>query len=341
MDSIDVLIVAAMVSGALFLAPTAAGAREPATPHQVIRDFEATFDVHPGEPTNHARAMCARGEFVGTSAASMLTRSRLFAGHPVPVVAQFSVSRGNASSRSAHEMALEFRLSDGSRQHMAMLSTPVFAASEPLVFNEMIKAVKPDPNTGEPDQGRLRDFLDSHPDAFAQSNFLAATEPPASYANSAYFSIHTFRFIDADGRTHFVRWRFIPDDGEQRTPASQRVSTHGSSMEERLSERLRRGPVRWDMMVYVGESNDTTDNASIAWPEGRQHLKAGTLTITQATPGIAADCESARFDPLIVADGIALSDDPVLLLRSPSYAIAFVGRLSQALGSPRAVVVDR
>jgi catalase len=95
------------------------------------------------------------------------------------------------------------------------------------------------------------------------------------------------------------------------------------------------------MIVYVGESDDTTDNASIAWPAGRQHFKAGTLTITQGEPEMAADCQKPGFDPLIVADGIAPSDDPVLFLRSPTYASAFVGQLSRALGAPHAAVADR
>lgn len=335
------LHVAAAICAALLLATTTAGAREAMTPDQIIRTFEDTFDVHPGQPTNHLDTVCTHGEFVGTSAASALSRSRLFAGLPVAVLVRFSVIGGDARSRTAREMALEFRLPDGSVQHMAMLNTPVFVASEPLTFNEMIKAVKPDPSTGEPDHGRLQEFLNAHPAAFAQSNFLAAADTHLSYADSPFFSIHTFQFIDAEGRTHSVRWRFIPEDREQRLTPSPEVSTHASSLEQGLSERLRRGPVRWDMIVYVGAPDDTTDNASIAWPEGRQHFKAGTLTIARHEPETAAACEKAEFDPLIVADGIAPSDDPVLLFRSPTYAIAFVGRLSRALGAPHAAIVDR
>ena len=338
--SIAVRIAAAAISAAL-VATTAAGAGEAFTPQQVIQAFEDTFDVHPGQRRNHPDTICARGEFVSTSAASVLSRSRLFAGYPLPVVARFSVIGGDARAERARELALEFRLPDGSLQHMAMLNTPVFVPSEPLTFNEMIKAVKPAASTGEPDQERLHDFLRLHPDAFARSNFLAAADPSPGYASSPYFSIHTFRFIDAAGRTHFVRWRFLPAEEEKRMTESQAVWPRGNSMAQRLLERLRTGPVRWDMIVYVGQPGDTTDNASIAWPESRRHFKAGTLTITQAGPESAADCEKAGFDPLIVADGIGLADDPVLLFRSPTYAIAFVGRLARALGSPPAAVVDR
>ena len=335
------LLAAATILALLVLATTATFAGESATTDQVINTFEDTFDVHPGHRASHANTMCVQGDFVGTSAASALSRSRLFGGPPVTVVGRFSVIGGHAGGSSARELALEFRLPDGSLQHMAMLNTPVFVAAQPLTFNEMIKAVKPDPSTGQPDEGKLRDFLDSHPDAFAHWNFLAATDPTPGYANSAYFSIHTFRFIDADGRTHFVRWRFVPLDAEKWLAPSRVAWTYGSLTEERLLEQLRRGPVRWDMIVFVGQPEDTTDNSAIAWPESRRHFKAGTLRITRASPESAADCQKAAFDPLIVADGIAVADDPILLFRSPSYARAFVGRLSRALGPAQVSVVDR
>jgi catalase len=82
-------------------------------------------------------------------------------------------------------------------------------------------------------------------------------------------------------------------------------------------------------LVYVGEPGDPQDNPTLAWPESRKHFTAGTLTITLATPqqkGMA--CEPINFDPLIMADGIAPTNDPVLLFRSPAYAVSFAKRLS-------------
>src|SRR5215469_1170616 len=202
-------IIAATTVFAVLCTATPAGAGGPVTSDPVIKGFEAAFDLQPSRSAKQANVICIQGQFIGTSAASALSRSRLFAGHPVPVVARFSMVDAHASGRGALEMALEFRFPDGSLQHMAMLDTPLFVPAQPATFSEMIKAVKPDPSTGEPDQSRLHDFLDSHPDAFAQWQFGAVTEPISNYANSPYFSIHTFRFIDTDGRTHFVRWRFI------------------------------------------------------------------------------------------------------------------------------------
>ena len=39
-------------------------------------------------------------------------------------------------------------------------------------------------------------------------------------------------------------------------------------------------------------------------------------------------CEPINFDPLIMADGIAPTNDPILLFRSPAYAVSFAKRFS-------------
>jgi hypothetical protein len=44
-------------------------------------------------------------------------------------------------------------------------------------------------------------------------------------------------------------------------------------------------------------------------------------------PQEGAECKNINYDPLVMNDGIAPTDDPVLLFRSPSYAVSFVKRL--------------
>jgi catalase len=324
-----------LFSVAILTISSAAHAAETAsevTPAQIINSFEGTYGVHPGQRRNHIKGTCATGEFVATPTAAALSRSRLFSGTTVPVVARFSVGGGNPNvpdaTRNVRGMALEFRLSDGNRQHMTMINTPVFGAAFPSTFNDMILASKPDPSTGKPDPNTLRAFFASHPDALAQSSFLMKNGPPESYANSAYFSVHTFKFLDASGGVHLVRWRFVPHDGEKRLTAAEVTTAPKDFLEQRLIERVSKAPALWDMVVYVGEPGDPEDNGTIAWPETRKHFKAGTLTITRAITQSGAECEKINFDPLVMADGIAPTNDPVLLFRSPSYGISFAKRLS-------------
>ena len=64
--------------------------------------------------------------------------------------------------------------------------------------------MEPDPAIGKPNPDALKAFAATHPDITGQENFLADHNPPPSYANSAYFGIHAFKFIDKDNRTTLV-----------------------------------------------------------------------------------------------------------------------------------------
>jgi len=212
---------------------------------------------------------------------------------------------------------------------MTMLNTPVFGAAHPKTFLDLMIAKTPDPATGKPDPEKMKAFKASHPDNRAQAEFLAKNNPPASYTTSSYFGIHTFKFIDRDDKTTLVRWRFAPQDGERRLSDAELKSAAPDFLEPALMERVKQGPVRWDMVVTIGAPGDPETDPTLAWPTDRQEVKVGTLTLASASPqrkGIG--CEPINYDPLVMADGIAATDDPVLRFRSPVYAISFAKRTS-------------
>jgi catalase len=210
-----------------------------------------------------------------------------------------------------------------------MINVPIFAAASPASFRDAIVAAKPDPKTGQPDPEKLKAYAATHPDAMALTQLSSHHTPTANYYQTTFFSIHTFKFIDAKNTEHLVRWRFVPRDGTKEMTAAEMKAAPHDFLEKNLIERTGKGPAVWDMIVYVGEPGDPQDNPTLAWPETRRHFKAGTLTITQATPqqkGVA--CEPINFNPLVMADGIAPTNDPVLLFRSPAYAVSYAKRLS-------------
>jgi catalase len=323
------LVVATPLVAASADSPRAGGAE--VTPQGVVEALEETYGVHPGERRNHTKGTCALGEFVGRPEAAAYSRSALFSGRPVPVVARFSLAGGdpNASDaeRSPRGMALEFRLPDDGRQHMTMLNTPTFFAAVPRTFLDKIRALRPDPATGKPDPEKLAAFAAQDPDSLSQTKFLSEHNPPRSYASSAYYGIHTFRFIDRHDRTTLVRWRFVPEDGERVLSDAELATGPTSFLEQALIERTARGPVRWRMVLTIGQPGDSEDDPTVEWPGNRKELTVGTLTITSAMTQRGAECETINYDPLVMADGIAPSNDPVLLFRSPSYALSFTRRL--------------
>ncbi len=301
-------------------------------PNQVVDSLIGTFGNHPGMRKNHAKGSCAEGVFVGAPEAAKYSRSLLFSGKAVPLVARFSLAGGNPdaadATRNARGLAIEFRLPDGGRQHFTMLNTPVFGAASPNTFNDMIIAAKPDPATGKPDPAKLKAFFASHPDAMGQASFLQSHNPPAEYYTSAFYGIHTFKFVDAKKVEHLVKWRFVPHEGEKSLTDEELKKAPHDFLEHDLIARASMGAVQWDMIVTLGKPGDPQDNPTLPWPDDREHFKAGTLTISKARPQAGAECEKINFDPLVMADGIAPTNDPVLLFRSPAYAISFGKRLS-------------
>ena len=132
----------------------------PVTPDRVVTALEATFGVTPGERRNHTKGTCAEGEFIATPEAAAYSRSPLFSGRPIPVVARFSLAGGNPNipdtARNPRGMALEFKLPGGGLQHMTMLNTPVFGAAHPQTFLDNIVAIKPDPSHRQARSGGAR-----------------------------------------------------------------------------------------------------------------------------------------------------------------------------------------
>ena len=311
-------------------APLCLAGQDAVTADQAVSAIEGAFGVNPGERRNHIKGTCAAGEFTGTPVAAAYSRSGLFSGKAVPVVARFSLSGGNPkapdTAKSARGMALEFRLPDGSLQHMSMLNTPMFGAAQPQTFYDLMVAMKPDPATGKPDPEKIKAFKASHPDNRMQAEFLNTNNPPANYANSSFFGIHTFKFTGKDKKVTLVRWRFVPQDGVKLLSDDELKSMPPDFLEQRLIDRTKQGPTRWDMMVTIGVAGDPEDNPTLAWPKERKEIKAGTLTISSATPQKGAECEKINFDPLVMADGIEPTNDPILLFRSPAYAISYAKR---------------
>ena len=313
-------------------APLAMAAETTPDAPTVVNAIEGAFGVTPGERRNHIKGVCAVGEFVGSKEAAAYSRSAMFSGKPVPVIARFSLGGGNPkapdSAKSVRGMALQFKLPSGQMHQMAMLNTPIFGAAQPQTFLDLMQALQPDPATGKPDPEKMKAFRASHPDATAQAQYMAANNPPASYASSTYWGIHTFRFIDKKKQETLVRWRFVPQDGEKRLSDDELKTAGANFLEPALVDRTQQGAVRWDMRVTIGQAGDPQDNPTLAWPAERKEIKAGTLTIAKAMSQKGAECEAVNFDPLVMADGIAATNDPVLQFRSAAYAVSFGKRLS-------------
>jgi catalase len=301
------------------------------SPQALMEALQGAFGNHPGDRKNHAKGLCATGFFVGLPEAQHYSRSAIFSGAEIPVVARFSLGGGDPdvpdAANSPRGIGIEYRLPDGSKQHMTMINVPMFFTRVPKGFLDLMLALKPDPATGKPDPAALKAFGERYPEIAAYTQHVNAHNPTPSYANTPFFGIHAFKFIGKDDKVTLVKWRFEPEDGEKVLTDEQAKTMPHDFLEAALIDRVKQGPAKWDMIVTLGEPGDPETDPTALWPAGRKEFKAGTLTIIAATPQDGAECKTINYDPLVMADGIAPTDDPVLRFRSPAYAASFVLRL--------------
>ena len=96
-----------------------------------------------------------------------------------------------------------------------------------------------------------------------------------------------------------------------------------------LIARIHSAPVQWRLIITVGQPDDPADDATIPWPEDREHVDVGTLTLDQVEAEAPGNCRDINFDPLVLPVGIAPSDDPLLSARSAVYSRSLTRRAGE------------
>ncbi len=313
------------------------GYADPANPVTVVQTMETNFGVHPGFRRNHAKGVCALGEFKASPEAKKLSRSPIFTGKSIPVIARFSVAGGvptiSDATRNPRGMALQFQLADGRVHNITMLHTPVFSVSTPEGFLENLQATTPDPATGKPNPEKVKAFVDHHPESKPFAEYLKNNNPPASYASASYQSLHSFKFTDSANREQFVRWSFKPKGGIVLLSDADLSKAKPDFLEAELKSRASKGPLEWTMVVTIAEKGDSLTDPTLQWPPTRKEVIFGILRLTKVESQIGGACEKLNFDPMRLTDGVTASDDPVLKFRSPAYAVSFGKRLSEPAAS--------
>lgn len=301
---------------------------QPAQPNDFIDVFAKLFGQHNGVRKGHAKGVCAVGDFTASAAASARFDAALFSGATVPVQYRFSMAGGNPQaadfSRSPRGFAARFSLPDGSLHNIATLTTPVFGAKDPENFLGLLQASLPGAD-GKVDPATIEAFRAAHPDTQPQARWLVSHQPPFSYSSAEYFGIHTFYIDDKQGVKTKIRWHLVPQDGVKGLTDAEIAKKNPDFLNARLASRLKEGAVSFDWIISFGEPEDAVNDPSLQWPENRPTLNAGTLRITASGDD---SCKNLNFDPNVLSRGFSASDDPVLRMRSPAYAISFGKRLS-------------
>lgn len=301
-----------------------------------------TGHVFPGFRRAHAKGLCVVGRFESNGQGEVLSKVPLFrAGTTTAVFGRFSTGGGNPFSPDGrvafHALALEFRLPDGSQWRTAMDDTPMFPVGDARSFVALMSATTPDPATHQPDMAKLKPYLAAHPETVSFLDWMKKAPLPSSFANSSYNSIDAFRFTNASAQTQTVRWSFQPEAPPEAVDKATLKSLNPDFLFNEFVTRVKQAPQRWHLMITLASPGDTTDNATIVWPDTDRQVDVGELILDRAIPeDQAADgaynCRDVNFDPLVLPSGISASDDPLLAARSSVYAASYQRRSEEPPG---------
>ena len=275
---------------------------------------------HPGHRSAHSKGTLLTGTFTPSGAAKPLTTAGHLQDEPVKVTARFSNGGGDPNipdyAREGRGFAVKFYLPDGDKTDIVALSLPCFFVRTPEDFLSFTQA-RMDPERLMPD------WLGAHPEALTAIQAALSADPPASYATCVYNSIHSFRWIDADGGSRFVRYRWVPEAGEQTLSTDEAKERGRDYLQQDV---LGRGESAFTLRAILAEDEDAVDDPTVAWPEEREHVDVGRLALTGPELERERDGDILVFDPTRMTDGIELSDDAILRIRSDAYRVSVARR---------------
>lgn len=301
------------------------------TPPRFADRFEHIYGRHDGFRRNHAKGLSAIGSFASNGAGAAICRAAVFRAGTVPVVGRFSLGGGLPDQTDKPDTVRGLGLlfeAGGQQWRTAMVNVPVFTDSTPQGFYDRLLASKPLPDTGKPDPQKMAAFLDRHPETVAAMKIIKQSPPSAGFADSTFYGLNAFWFTNGAGATVPVRWSAIPQQGADvtATPAGSPAKDY---LFDALVRTLARTPLSWRLVLTVGEPGDPTNDATKPWPSARRTIDAGTITISAVQTEHAGNARDVNFDPLVLPDGIAASDDPLLAARSAVYARSFTRRAGE------------
>jgi len=209
-----------------------------------------------------------------------------------------------------------------------MLHVPVFPFRTPEAFYEQLFAFRPDPATGQPDPAKVQAFLADHPETAEAMRIIKSQPPPSGFGDATFHGLNAFRFINAANQSTPVRWILTPVQPPKTERTGASVPDKNFLFDELIAQ-IHDRPLQWYLVVIVGQPGDPTNDATLPWPEGREQVNVGTLTLDQVESDDTSAARDINFDPLVLPDGIAPSDDPLLSARSAVYARSFTRRAGE------------
>lgn len=280
---------------------------------------------HAGMRSNHAKGVMVSGTFTPTPEAAGLSSAPHF--HTTtPVLVRYSNATGVPNIPDAQGnafpkgMAIRFQLAQGAATDLVAISVNGFPAATPEEFLGLLNAVR-DSQQSSAMPTPITHFLATHP---AARTFVSTPKPaPESFATQPFYGVNAFAFSNAAGQTVYGRYQILPLAGARYLSQTSAEQAAADYLMTDIVSRVQQGGVQYQLVLQIAEADDVTDNPTVVWPAQRQIVVLGTLTLNQAVADSRSAEKNILFNPLQLTQGIAPSQDPILLARPAVYAVSF------------------
>ncbi|TCM96864.1 catalase [Paenibacillus sp. BK033] len=296
----------------------------------------------------HARGVGAHGFFQLYESLEEFTKADFLTDPSkiTPVFVRFSTVQGSRGSndtvRDVRGFATKFYTDEGNYDLVGN-NMPVFFIQDAIKFPDFVHAVKPEPHNEIPQGASAHDtfwdFIGQNPETAHMVMWVMSDRAiPRSLRMMEGFGVHTFRLVNAAGRSHFVKFHWKPVLGMHALvwdEAQQIAGKNPDFHREDLYEAIEKGQYpEWELgLQLIPEEDehkfdfDLLDPTKL-WPEEEVPVKrVGKMTLNRNVSNFFAETEQVAFHPGHVVPGIDFSNDPLLQGRLFSYTDTQLSRL--------------
>lgn len=327
-----------------------AGLRGPTLMEDFILREKITHFDHERIPERivHARGSGAHGFFECYEPQARITKASFLAekGKRTPVFVRFSTVAGERGSfdlaRDVRGFATKFYTDEGNFDLVGN-NIPVFFIQDAMKFPDLVHAVKPEPHHAMPQAASAHDtfwdFVSLMPESTHMLMWIMSDRAiPRSYRMMQGFGVHSFRLVNANGESRFVKFHWTPVQGTHSVDWDEAVKINGADPDYHrrdLWEAIEAGEFpEWELglQVFTEEqadrfSFDVLDSTKIV-PEELVPVKVvGRLVLNRNPDNFFAETEQVAFCTAHIVPGIDFSNDPLLAGRIHSYVDTQISRL--------------
>jgi len=296
----------------------------------------------------HARGFGAHGYFENYESLAEFTRADLFqrAGEKTPAFVRFSTVAGNKGSadlaRDVRGFAVKLYTQQGNWDIVGN-NIPVFFIQDAIKFPDLIHAAKQEPDRDFPQaqtaHDNFWDFISLMPESMHMVMWIMSDRAiPRSFRFMEGFGVHTFRLVNAEGNSMFVKFHWKPKLGLQSVVWNEAVKINGADPDfhrRDLWNAIQSGNYpEWELGLQLFDdafaekfSFDVLDATKIIPEEEVPIRKVGRLVLDRCVNNFFAETEQVAFCTNNIVPGIDFSNDPLLQGRNFSYLDTQVKRL--------------